>query len=287
MPLERWDTALPPDSAFWTVCREQALLLGGPAAAVLQIADPEVAQGVARYSDFERDAWGRLVRTLEAVWTIGFGPRVEAEALKERLIAGHARFRIQRADTGEAGSGLDPDLQLWVLATLIMGSLEGYVRIHGAAPDALKASFYRDMRLFGSYFGLDPAYGPPDWPAFASWYAERLRDSRLGSDPASRRIAWGVARPPRPLWLRWAMRPFRYLLAEGLPTPVNERLGFPSTGWSRWQMATTDRLVRWLVPWLPAVFRYPAPYRRAVKRHGWRVTRKGIAPAKARFNTVV
>src|SRR5690606_37813674 len=55
--------------AMWRITREQVLLLGGPSAAILQIAHPTVALGVAHHSDFRADTLGRLRRTLDAIYT--------------------------------------------------------------------------------------------------------------------------------------------------------------------------------------------------------------------------
>jgi uncharacterized protein (DUF2236 family) len=258
----------PPDSAFCRICREQALLVGGAATAVLQAAHPGIGQGVAHYSDFTRDSWGRLVRTLQVVWTIGFGTREEAEAVRDKMVALHGRIQVAYRDKQGGliqADGMTPDLQLWVLATLIQGSIEGYERVHGRLDRKTEEAFYRDMRVFGTYFGLAETYGPQSLEAFHTYYRGVIDSDILASDPVSREIAQFVAQPPRPHWLRWAMKPFRFLFSEVLPEPVNERLGFPSTSWRRFQMRVFCQLLRLGVPLLPEFVRFPPPYRRMVK----------------------
>ncbi len=49
-----------PGTAMWRINREAVLLGAGPAALLLQIAHPHVAEGVAHHSDFEADPWRRL-----------------------------------------------------------------------------------------------------------------------------------------------------------------------------------------------------------------------------------
>lgn len=260
-----------PGSAFWTVCREMALLVGGPAAAVLQAAHPGIGQGVARYSDFTGDSWGRLVRTMEVVWTIGFGTRAEAEAMRTRMIALHERIAVEYRGVGGVtvrGGGMTPDLQFWVLATLIQGTVDGWERIHGPMDAPLRDALYRDFLVFGEYFGLPRAQAPADWAGFRAYYRDMLKSGILASDPVSRQIARHVAQPPRPHWLRWAMKPFRFLLSELLPHPVNDKLGFPSTRWGRRQLRMLEWLLPRVVPWLPPVLRYPPQYRKARRAPG-------------------
>jgi uncharacterized protein (DUF2236 family) len=47
---------------------------------LLQVAHPLVAVGVAEHSDYHRDLWSRLGRTLRALYLIAFGTKAEAEA---------------------------------------------------------------------------------------------------------------------------------------------------------------------------------------------------------------
>ena len=57
--------------------------LGGGPAVLLQIAHPLVAAGVVQHSDYQRDLWRRLVRTLRALYLIAFGTKAEAKRAGE------------------------------------------------------------------------------------------------------------------------------------------------------------------------------------------------------------
>src|SRR3989442_2903588 len=57
------------------VSREPAVLFGGGCALLLEVAHPLVAAGVAEHSDFPRDPFGRLQRTLTAISPIALEPR--------------------------------------------------------------------------------------------------------------------------------------------------------------------------------------------------------------------
>ena len=67
--------------------------LGGGTAVLLQVAHPLVAAGVADHSDYHRDLWRRLARTLRALYLITYGTKAEAEAAGAAVQAVHARVR--------------------------------------------------------------------------------------------------------------------------------------------------------------------------------------------------
>src|SRR4029077_8191201 len=107
-----------PGSETWGHSRESMLLLGaGPRALLLQIAHPAVAAGVDEHSDFREAPWRRLAATLKSYLTIvyGSGPRARAEV--RRLNALH------RDIVGAGYAARDPELSMWVHATLVDSTL--------------------------------------------------------------------------------------------------------------------------------------------------------------------
>jgi len=80
-----------PGSVTWRVNREGVLLLGGGAALVLQVAHPLVAAGVAEFSNYREDPWGRLYRTLDLTTRIVFGDTETALEAGERIRNVHTR----------------------------------------------------------------------------------------------------------------------------------------------------------------------------------------------------
>src|SRR4029077_8097333 len=103
-----------PGSEAWRLNREAMLLLGaGPRALLLQIAHPAVAAGVNDHSDFRADPWRRLAGTLRSYLTIVYGSTAAARAEIRRLNTLH------RGITGPGYAARDPELALWVHATLV------------------------------------------------------------------------------------------------------------------------------------------------------------------------
>src|SRR3954454_3288426 len=147
-----------PESLIWKVSRERAVLLHGPAAAVLQVAHPRIGLGVMQHSGFADDPTSRLHRTLDAVYAIAFGTVAEANAAAKRVARRHASVRGDAAAHSVPGapnySAGEIDLLMWVVATLVWSSVTGYERSVGSLTDGDKKKFYADMRVLGTFFGL-------------------------------------------------------------------------------------------------------------------------------------
>src|SRR2546428_4859293 len=75
------------------VSREPAVLFGGGCALLLEVAHPLVAAGVAEHSDFRRDPFGRLQRTLTAISAMALEPRAVAIAAARGVVRSHERVR--------------------------------------------------------------------------------------------------------------------------------------------------------------------------------------------------
>ena len=176
----------------WRLLRHPGVVLGGPRALLMQVADPGVAAGVAQHSDFAADPFGRLVRTLRAMDRIAFGrPQQSARAMRV-LDARHRRVVGVRGD-GVAYSAGDPDLVLWVHATLIDTSLEVDRRYLGLLTRAERVAFYEESKALGRAFGIGDIL-PADLDAFRAYMEARVAAIEVSDD--GRRIARQVMRPP-------------------------------------------------------------------------------------------
>ena len=259
-----------PDSAMWKIVRHRSILLHGPAAAVLQIAHPRVGLGVMEHSRFADSPLGRLERTLVAVNTIAFGTYAEAEAAARRVARRHQTV------TGDAAAHDVPgpprysvdelDLLMWVVATLVWSAVGGYELAVAKLTDEEKDSFYRDMRVFGTFFGLPREYGPQTYREYEAYFDGVLADPLIGSHEVSRRVAWAVAQPRTPWWLRIAGPAIRFIFNDIIPSPVRERLGFRSTRVSRISYRVAAAGLRLFEMIAPDLLRFDPYYRRARRR---------------------
>ncbi len=192
-----------PGSAMWRVNREAVLLGAGPAALLLQIAHPHVAEGVAQHSDFEADPWLRLRRTLRTTLAIIFGDGPTAERAVRRLNGVHAVIRGEAADpearivAGATYRAMDPALLLWVQVTLVWTSVQAYERWVGPLDAADHEELWAEAREVGRRLGIPLEASPHDWPALEAYWDRMLApDGPIAITPTARRLATSIIRPP-------------------------------------------------------------------------------------------
>src|SRR5260221_995508 len=140
-----------PGSEAWRLNRESMLLLGaGPRALLLQIAHPLVAEGVADHSDFQADPWSRLAGTLRSYLRIVYGTAEAARAEIRRL------NQLHQDITGPRYRARDPDLSLWVHATLVDSTIAVYEAWIEPLSAERRARHYEETMPLGGAVGIPP-----------------------------------------------------------------------------------------------------------------------------------
>lgn len=233
------------------------LLLGaGPRALLLQIAHPLVAAGVAEHSDFRTDPWRRLDATLRSYLRIIYGTTRAARDEIRRLNALH------RSVTGAGYAARDPELSLWVHATLVDSTMVAYDRWLEPLPRARAARFYAETLPLGRAFGVPDARLPGDLDAFERYLADQLGPAGpVQVGPTARDLAGAILHPPLPgalgglpvptglydwsLWPAIGLLPPEVRAGYGFAWGLREQLvsGWLVAGWRAWR------------PRLPASFR--------------------------------
>jgi uncharacterized protein (DUF2236 family) len=245
-----------PGSLTWRVNGEAVLLLGGGRALILQVAHPKVAAGVAAFSDYRSDPWRRLYRTIDTTLAIVFGDAGESRAASERLRRVHQQV-AGRDDRGEAYRALDPELLLWVHATLIDTSLTMYERYVAALTAAERRAYYGEMKALGEAYSIPPGTMPASYSDFRGYFAAVLSEG-LRITPTTRDVADSVMRPPVPR-LAWpAVELVRLVTAGTLPPRLRGELELEWGPGRERMLAASQGAVRRLVPLLPALLhRFP------------------------------
>jgi uncharacterized protein (DUF2236 family) len=232
--------------------------LGGGVAVLLQVAHPLVAAGVADHSEYRHDLWRRLARTLRALYLITFGSRDEAERAGATVQAVHRRVRgtiripLGRFPAGTAYSASDPDLMLWVHATLVHASLAAYQTFERPLSSAEQGRYYREMATVARIFGIPDAALPPTLAEFRHYFEQQLASDSITVTPVAREIAELILRAPLPAPLRLFAPAHRLATAALLParlrheyrlrwTPLHQLL-LPPAGWSLKLTATPAML---------------------------------------------
>lgn len=233
------------------------LLLGaGPRALLLQLAHPLVAAGVAEHSDFRADPWRRLDGTLRSYLRIIYGSTHSARAELRRLNALH------RSVVGAGYAARDPELSLWVHATLVDSTLAAYSAWLEPVPRARAARFYEETMPIAQAMGVPRASIPDDLDLFEAYLERAMAPGgpiRVG--PVARGLAEVIVHPPLPGPLDraripsgaydWTMWPALGLL----PPTIRQQYGFAWGLRERWVSGWLVLAWRTWRPIIPPVLR--------------------------------
>jgi uncharacterized protein (DUF2236 family) len=230
------------DSVIRRVNRENVLLLGGGRALLMQLAHPKVAAGVDEHSDFRRRPLYRLRRTVRLTMAIVFGDKETALAAARNVNRVHARVK------GRDYHALDPDLLLWVHATLVDSALVTYETFVRRLSPAQREEFYEQMNNAAELLGVPPSKFPPVFADFRK-YVDEMIATNLEVGETALELSRLVVRP-RVLRLPGAVFVPLELVTTGLLPPLlREQYALP---WGRGHQQIFGLLTRAL-PKLVAV----------------------------------
>jgi uncharacterized protein (DUF2236 family) len=211
-------------------------LLGAGPAVLFQVAHPLVAASVVQSSDYRSDLWRRWLRTVRALYLIVFGSKAEAEAVGEAVYALHDRIRgrtMTRLGPFPAGTpyaGTDPELMLWVIATLTEVAFAVYTRLVHRLSLAEERRFYREMTVVAGLVGVPAPVVPATLKEFRAYMRAQLSGPEIVVTPPAREVAAFVLEAPLPAPLRLLAPAHRLATAGLLPPRLREEYGL---AWSR------------------------------------------------------
>lgn len=264
----------PPDSLTFRVNRRAVLALGGLRALLMQVAHPLVAQGVADHSYFRNKPLRRLTRTLSLVMKIVFGSREECAAALRTVQSAHQRVRGRLATAGggfPAGqkySAEDPQLMLWVYATLLDTSALMYEQLVAPFSEEERERYYQESRLWAQLFGIPAHLLPASFSDFQQYMEDMLNGDTLQIGPMGRELAGAILRP-RITGVPTLFYSFPQLLTTGLlPEPLRQRFNLPWSPCRRRLFKLTLRALRLAVKVVPMPLQEMPQARRAL--HRWK-----------------
>lgn len=219
---------------------EAVLVAGGGRAILLQIAHPAVGRGVVDHSDFTSDPLRRLRATLTFAYAAVYGAPEELAAVQRAVNEAHAPVRATSpSGDGPAYNAFDPQLQLWVAATLYDSAVTMYECIFGALDAESADRIYQEYSVLGTALQVPAELWPADRQAFAAYWAATLPTLKVTS--ATRAVAYQLLHAGNlPLWLRSVMPVARLVTAGLLPVSVRVDFGLP---WNRGRQRRFDRLM--------------------------------------------
>ncbi|MBO9523614.1 MAG: DUF2236 domain-containing protein [Nocardioidaceae bacterium] len=242
---------------------EPGLMLGSGSAVMYQLAVWGVGKGVAEHSNTMQRPLDRLRTTLSYVYVMGLGTEEEQQAIARMVNRAHVPVK------GEGYTAFDPELQLWVAATLAEVAREMYEKIFGPIDPATLEGLYRDGWIYGTALQVKPEMWPPTRAEFDAYW-DRMQ-SEFRSDPQIQRYARALLSTKDAKWFVKPISPLISLVTRGNLSPqAREVLGL---SWSDREQQRYNRLwslIRTVYPWIPRwVRRIPAKV--AMRDIRWRM----------------
>jgi uncharacterized protein (DUF2236 family) len=230
----------------------------------MQAAHPVAFAGFFASTETLRDPYPRLQRTAEVLHTIVFGDRASATRATTRVREVHRHLHGElteaagRFPAGTRWAADDPELLLWILATLVDSSLIVYDRYIGALDRNQRESYWADYRVVGSLFGLADREMPESIQDLEAYTAEMLAGDVLYVSPRARELAIEIVmHPPVLPAMRPALELTNFITIGLLPATLRHQYGLT---WGCARELTlrvgaeyTKRLV---LPMLPPTIRY-------------------------------
>jgi uncharacterized protein (DUF2236 family) len=194
-----------------------------------------VAAGVVRHSDYRRDLWQRLGRTLRALYLVTYGSKTEADRAAEAVRIVHTRVqgtttsRLGRFPADTPYSASDPELMLWVHATLVQTSLAVYQRFVRRLSAAEQERYYEEMAVVARLFGTRASVIPATLADFREYFAAQVAGDTIEVTPPAREVAEVILRAPLPAPMRVLVPAHRLATAGLLPPRLRAEYGLSWT----------------------------------------------------------
>jgi uncharacterized protein (DUF2236 family) len=250
-----------PGSATWKIASETVITLGGTRAVLMQIAHPLVAMGVSEHSSYMTDPFARTEHTFVLGQLLTFGSVATARDAARTINRLHTHVHGKLNDSaGAYSSGTlyrarDPELLLWVHATLIDTILFTYPIFIGPLSLLEQEQYYQESKTLAHLLGLSPVYMPGTVQDLRQYVNDMVYSNRLAATPQSRQLAQHVLFPRIPSILR----PFLHLNAQFttalLPQPIREIYDLEWSARQQRAFELSTRALRAVVPRLPSSLR--------------------------------
>ena len=173
---------------------------------------------------------------------------------------------------------LEPELLLWVQATLVVSSVRAYRRWVGRLDVDAVERLWQEARTVGQLLGIPASVSPSSYAHLEAWFEHQLRSGGpIRVTPTARTLARSIVRPPIP-WLPGTFTQMITLPGLALlPPRIRSEYGI---AWPRPRALVTTGMEMGIRAWttmMPTDWR-AMPQSRAAERR----TRGAAAPVRRR-----
>ncbi|KFX95272.1 hypothetical protein O988_05874 [Pseudogymnoascus sp. VKM F-3808] len=240
-----------PNEKFKEIIGELASMMGHFAAALLQISHPQVANALIAQSSVTKDPVRRGRRSLVYIYCMVFGTEDERDYIVRMTQNAHDEVASMNPEVD------DPELQLWIIATIYWSSVTSYENVYGSLNDQEAEAIYQQFSILGTRLKVQ---WPKDLTVFRAYWDDTI--SSIASTGVSvevealaKFILWpdGLFPNAIPMWLFMLVfgHGVKIITTEMLPESVRISFGMPSTMYTRITYRIIMLLTRKIYPILP------------------------------------
>lgn len=243
---------------------ETFLLLGAGSTELLQMAEPGVGHGVSEHSTVLRRPLDRLRTTMTYVYAVTLGTPEEKRAIIRMTNKAHVPVR------SETYNAFDPDLQLWVAATLYKNGADLYQRFFGPLDEETAERIYRQSAVYGTALQVKPEMWPATRAEFEEYWADKIQTLHV-DDQVREFVHDLLGGGDSPLPVKMLTPLIRFVTTGMLPERMRDEFGL---AWNPISQGGFDLLMSALPPvyrlvpkpirWLPSTY-YLWDMRRRIK----------------------
>jgi uncharacterized protein (DUF2236 family) len=239
---------------------ERLVLLGWSRAILLQLAHPLIAAGVDEHSSFRSGRLApitRLHHTVRAMLALTFGDeRARADAIGgirgiHTRVHGRLAVATGRYPAGTPYSADDPDLLLWVHATLVESIPVLYERLVVPLADAERDAYCTQAAGIAVALGAASEDIPRTWNALQQYLAGKYASGEVVVGTQARELARLVLAPPLPAVVKPLAYVNRLVTIGLLPPHLREQYELDWSGTRERQLHRVLSMLRVGRRWLP------------------------------------
>ncbi len=212
------------DSMIREVHRERVMALSGGRSLLMMAAHPVAWQGFFRSTASLDEPYERLARAATVLQVITWGDRARADRMTAYVRKAHRGARGTLAD-GTPYRADDPELLLWILASIVDSALVVFERWVRPLDDAERERYWQDWRLVGKLFAIPYKRSPRTYDDFRA-YVDGMVAHELEVVPEARALSRKVVlEPPVPARYRPLVEVANTVTAGTLPVRVRRMYG--------------------------------------------------------------
>jgi uncharacterized protein (DUF2236 family) len=185
------------DGPLWRVAADARGFATAGYAVLLQVAHPTVGAGVAQYSGFLDDPWGRLLRTLDYVSGSIYGGPELAWRIGKRVRGIHKHIKGTKPD-GEPYYALEPRAYAWVHGTLASALVDGAETFGTPLRPHEHETFWQEWLKMGRLIGVKESELPEHWSGFRDYFDEMVEHD-LEDNPTVHLVLESLETPAPPM----------------------------------------------------------------------------------------